>query len=110
ALVLEPAASAFDVELPSGDMAKTSACACKRDRYDKWKHPAASMANGAKSTAEVAVVGGGPAGLTTAIALAAGGVETVLISPPAHPDHRTTALLLGSVTALETLDIWTQCR
>jgi 2-octaprenyl-6-methoxyphenol hydroxylase len=67
-------------------------------------------ARGVKLTAEVAVVGGGPAGLTTAIALASAGVETVLISPPARPDHRTTALLLGSMTALETLDIWTHCH
>ena len=61
-------------------------------------------------TAEVAVVCGGPACLTVAIALAAGGIETVMISPPARQDHRTTALLLGSVTALETLEIWDGCR
>ena len=60
--------------------------------------------------AEVAVVGGGPAGLTAAIALAAAGVETVLIGRAPHsPDHRTTALLAGSVAALETLDVWSQC-
>jgi 2-octaprenyl-6-methoxyphenol hydroxylase len=64
-----------------------------------------------RSTAEVAVVGGGPAGLTAAIALAAAGVETVLISKrPPQADHRTTALLLGSVTALDTLGVWTGCR
>jgi 2-octaprenyl-6-methoxyphenol hydroxylase len=63
------------------------------------------------STAEVAVVGGGPAGLTAAIALAQAGVETVLISKrPVQEDHRTTALLLGSVTALETLGVWDRCR
>ena len=39
---------------------------------------------------EVAVVGGGPAGLTAAIALAAAGVKTALISPPdPRPDNRT---------------------
>ena len=59
---------------------------------------------------EVAVVGGGPAGLTAAIALARAGVETVLISRgSAQEDHRTTALLLGSVTALEALDVWPAC-
>ena len=52
------------------------------------------------SAAEVAVVGGGPAGLVSAIALAAAGVDTLLIAPPAEHDHRTTALLAGSVTAL----------
>ena len=63
------------------------------------------------SKAEVVVVGGGPAGLTTAIALAQAGVETVLISKrPAQEDHRTTALLLGSVTALDTLGVWGPCR
>lgn len=60
---------------------------------------------------EVAVVGGGPAGLTAAIALARAGVETILISKrPAQADHRTTALLLGSVTALEALGVWPGCR
>jgi len=59
---------------------------------------------------EVAVVGGGPAGLTAAVALAQAGVETVLIAKrPAQDDHRTTALLLGSVTALQTLGAWAAC-
>jgi 2-octaprenyl-6-methoxyphenol hydroxylase len=61
-------------------------------------------------TAEVAVVGGGPAGLVSALALAAAGVDTILIAPPAAVDHRTTALLAGSVTALETLGVWEACR
>jgi 2-octaprenyl-6-methoxyphenol hydroxylase len=61
-------------------------------------------------TAEVAVVGGGPAGLVAAIALATAGIETFLIAPPVEkPDHRTTALLAGSVTALETLGVWPAC-
>jgi 2-octaprenyl-6-methoxyphenol hydroxylase len=60
-------------------------------------------------SAEVAVVGGGPAGLVAAIALATAGVETLLIALPAEPDHRTTALLSGSVTALETLGVWPAC-
>jgi len=60
--------------------------------------------------AEVAVVGGGPAGLVCALALKAAGVDTLLIAPPAEPDHRTTALLAGSVTALETLGVWESCR
>jgi len=60
-------------------------------------------------TTEVAVIGGGPAGLVCAIALAAASVETVLVAPHAEADHRTTALLGGSVAALETLGIWTAC-
>jgi 2-octaprenyl-6-methoxyphenol hydroxylase len=60
-------------------------------------------------TAEVAVIGGGPAGLVASIALATAGVDTLLIAPPTEPDHRTTALLAGSVKALETLGVWPAC-
>ena len=60
-------------------------------------------------TVEVAIVGGGPAGLTAAIALAEAGIETALIARRPVPDHRTTALLSGSVTALETLGVWAEC-
>ena len=60
-------------------------------------------------TVEVAVVGGGPAGLTSAIALASAGIETALIARAPVADHRTTALLAGSVTALETLGVWAGC-
>src|SRR6202161_2688977 len=60
-------------------------------------------------SAEVAVLAGGPAGLVAAIALPTAGVDTLLIAPPAEPDHRTTALLAGSVTALETLGVWPAC-
>jgi 2-octaprenyl-6-methoxyphenol hydroxylase len=60
---------------------------------------------------EIAVIGAGPAGLTAAIALAAAGVETALVSKrPARPDNRTTALLASSVRALETLGVWASCR
>ena len=59
---------------------------------------------------EAAIVGGGPAGLTAAIALASSGIETVLVGKQAStPDNRTTALLAGSVTALETLGVWKIC-
>ncbi len=59
---------------------------------------------------EVAVVGGGPAGLTAAVALASAGVETALIAPEAKkPDNRTTALLTGSVAALRELGAWDRC-
>jgi 2-octaprenyl-6-methoxyphenol hydroxylase len=56
------------------------------------------------------VVGGGPVGLTAAIALAQGGIVTVLAGKrPARADNRTTALLAASVTALETLGVWPLC-
>jgi 2-octaprenyl-6-methoxyphenol hydroxylase len=56
------------------------------------------------------VVGGGPVGLTAAIALAQGGVATVLAGKrPARADNRTTALLAASVTAFETLGVWPLC-
>jgi 2-octaprenyl-6-methoxyphenol hydroxylase len=61
-------------------------------------------------TVEVAIVGGGPAGLTAAIALAEAGIETALIARRPTPDHRTTALLAGSVTALKTLGVWDGCK
>jgi 2-octaprenyl-6-methoxyphenol hydroxylase len=61
-------------------------------------------------TAEVAVVGGGPAALTCAIALKAAGVDTLLVAPQPEDDHRTTALLAGSVTALATLGVWEACQ
>jgi 2-octaprenyl-6-methoxyphenol hydroxylase len=64
---------------------------------------------GSKLTAEIAVVGGGPAGLVTALALATAGVDTLLVAPPVEPDHRTTALLAGSVAALEALAVWPAC-
>src|ERR1700726_1307763 len=60
---------------------------------------------------EVMIVGGGPVGLTAAIALAGAGVETALVAKPSGaPDNRTTALLASSVTALDTLGVWQRCR
>jgi 2-octaprenyl-6-methoxyphenol hydroxylase len=57
-------------------------------------------------SAEVAVVGGGPAGLVAALALAATGTETLLVAPPPPADRRTTALLDGSVEVLRALGVW----
>jgi 2-octaprenyl-6-methoxyphenol hydroxylase len=59
---------------------------------------------------EVVVMGGGPTGLTAAIALAVAGVETTLVRATPPADNRTTALLASSVTALEALDVWPSCR
>ena len=68
------------------------------------------MSDKYSNNASAVVVGCGPAGLTAAIALAQGGVPTVLAGKrPSRADTRTTALLGGSVTALETLGVWTLC-
>jgi 2-octaprenyl-6-methoxyphenol hydroxylase len=59
---------------------------------------------------EVVIIGAGPAGLLCAIALKAAGLDVLLIAPQPQDDHRTTALLAGSVTALTTLGVWEACR
>ena len=72
-------------------------------------------------SASAAVIGGGPAGLVAALALAHFGVPTALVAPapslpspfpPSLPriDNRTTALMGPSVTALEALGVWSRCR
>src|SRR5258708_9379858 len=59
----------------------------------------------------VVVSGGGPAGLTAAIALAQAGANTALIARRApYADNRTTALLGGSVDLLQALDVWRRCE
>ena len=60
---------------------------------------------------EAAVIGAGPAGLATALALARCGVETALLGPPfdagkAASDRRTTALIGPSVRLMENLGVW----
>ena len=60
---------------------------------------------------DVAVVGGGPAGLAAAIALAQAGAKAALVARRApYADNRTTALLGGSVDFLQTLDVWRRCE
>src|SRR5689334_23483239 len=60
---------------------------------------------------DTAVIGGGPAGLTAAIALAATGANTALLARRVpYADNRTTALLGASTDLLERLDVWPRCR
>ena len=60
---------------------------------------------------DVAVVGGGPAGLVAAIALAQTGAKIALVARRApYADNRTTALLGGSVEFLEQLEVWPRCK
>ena len=59
---------------------------------------------------DIAVIGGGPAGLAAAIALAETGAKTALIARRApYADNRTTALLGGSVDFLQQLNVWPHC-
>ena len=67
---------------------------------------------GKKLTAEVAVIGGGPAGLVSALALAAAGVDTLLIARPAPVDRtapRGAARWFGDSTG-KALGVWSACR
>jgi len=59
----------------------------------------------------VAIVGGGPVGLATAVGLAQNGVPTALVArKAAYGDNRTTALLGGSIDFLTSLQIWSGCK
>src|ERR1700760_463678 len=76
--------------------------------------PSMSIVTGMQDTPvshDVAVVGGGPAGLSAAIALAEAGARTVLIARRVpYGDNRTTALLGASVDFLRGLDVWRRCK
>jgi 2-octaprenyl-6-methoxyphenol hydroxylase len=66
--------------------------------------------NNSSASYDVAVIGGGPAGIAAAIALAQTGAATALIARRApYSDNRTTALLGGSVGFLQALDVWPRC-
>jgi 2-octaprenyl-6-methoxyphenol hydroxylase len=59
---------------------------------------------------DTVVVGGGPAGLAAAIALAQTGANIALIARRApYGDNRTTALLGASVDLLQQLEVWPRC-
>jgi 2-octaprenyl-6-methoxyphenol hydroxylase len=67
--------------------------------------------NAPKADFEVAVVGGGPVGLATAIGLAQNGIATALVARKiSYRDNRTSALLGDSIGFLQSLDVWRRCE
>jgi 2-octaprenyl-6-methoxyphenol hydroxylase len=66
------------------------------------------------NSAEIAVIGAGPAGLASALALARLGIGVAIIAPPydaarAAADRRTSALIGPSVELLKNLGVWPHC-
>ncbi|KRB52984.1 2-octaprenyl-6-methoxyphenyl hydroxylase [Rhizobium sp. Root708] len=62
-------------------------------------------------TFEIAVIGGGLAGMIAAIALARGGRNVALVAPPSsNRDRRTTALMDQSIRLLDRLTLWEKLR
>jgi 2-octaprenyl-6-methoxyphenol hydroxylase len=62
-------------------------------------------------TFEIAVIGGGLAGMIAAIALGRGGRNVALIAPPApREDRRTTALMDQSIRFLDRLTLWDKLK
>jgi len=60
---------------------------------------------------DAAVIGGGPAGVAAAIALARRGANTALVARRApYADNRTTALLGDTVDFLQRLEVWSRCQ
>ena len=59
---------------------------------------------------DIAIVGGGLAGATAALAAGNAGYRTAIAAPPGKPDGRTTALMMPSLALLETIGIWPAVR
>lgn len=61
---------------------------------------------------EAVVIGGGPTGLTAALALAKSGREVALVAPDRAPrrDGRTVAIMQGGLEILDGLGVWSHVR
>jgi len=59
---------------------------------------------------QAVVIGAGPAGLATGLALSHAGIGTAIIGPRAKEDGRTAALFQGSIQFLENLGAWQPIR
>lgn len=59
-------------------------------------------------TCKVAVVGGGPAGLAAAAALALSGLKTICVSAPHSHDGRTVAIMMPGIRLLSSIGAWDQ--
>jgi 2-octaprenyl-6-methoxyphenol hydroxylase len=67
--------------------------------------------NDASAPFDAVVIGGGPAGVAAAVALAQSGAKTALIARRMpYADNRTTALLGDSVGFLQGLEVWSRCK
>lgn len=61
-------------------------------------------------TADILVVGAGPAGLAAALELAGLGYDVLTVAPARPADERTSALLAGSIALLDRLGVWERAK
>ena len=61
-------------------------------------------------TADILVVGAGPAGLAAALELAGLGYDVLTVAPARPADERTSALLAGSIAFLDRLGVWERAK